>query len=1031
MKHIFWCLLLLVFRAAAQPVATLTPAQPASLADSLTITFDATRGDGGLATFAGDVYVHTGVITPASTSLTDWQHVQGPWGAVVPRLRMRPLGQRRYQLRIRPDTFYGLAPGEQVQYLAFVFRSGDGSASGRNANGSDVLLPLYAGTTRQYASHQWAGGLLTVTADDGARLTVQPYAPAVVRVGFYPSGTAAVPTPSFAVVAPPAAPAGTVADTPARLTLAAPGLRVVIDKNPLHVTYLRGTDTLLSEAPGYFEVGGTRGVRFGLRPGEALYGTGSRAVPVDRRGQRVELYNQAHYGYQNGQTNLNISIPLVLSGRGYGLFFDDHHAGYLDLGQADPAVLEFGTPHTALGYFVLADSTLPALLRTYTSLTGRQPLPPRWALGYIQSKYGYQTENEARTIVGRLRGDNFPLSALVLDLYWFGGMNRMGDLDWDRTRFPRPERMLRDFDSVGVKTVLITEPYITQQSRNYQAAAAGNFLTRTTTGAPYVLGSFWAGSAGLLDFTNPATRTWAWPFYRARAQEGVAGWWSDLGEPETHPDAMRHTGGPAREVHNVFNQQWLDLLHTKYAQEFPAQRLFNLSRSGYAGMQRFGATPWSGDVQRSWSGLQAQVPIMLGMGLSGVGYMHSDAGGFTGGGQNNELYTRWLQLAAFSPLMRAHGEGVPTEPVNYPDPYRSIVRDYTHLRHRLLPTTYTLAWENSLTGAPLARPVGFGNAGSASAANDMYLWGNDLLVAPVLSPGQTQRSIALPAGGPWIDFWTNREYVGGSVATVPAPLSRLPLLVRAGSFVAQQPYRPSTAQGVLDTLQISYYPVLGGANSPLRVYDDDGHTPDAYGRGQYRLLHLEDVPTGAADMTLVATATGPGYPAEPARREMDYAIQRIGQAPWLVTYQGNSLPLAATEAAYAAQDSAAWYDAGAQVLRVHFGWRHQPATVRVFGLVLAAARPQPAAPAISLNAPYPNPFRDQTTLSYEVARPGSYVLRVLALTGQEVARLPVVATAAGASSVVWQGTDSQGRSLPAGVYILELNGQHQRVVKAE
>jgi oligosaccharide 4-alpha-D-glucosyltransferase len=870
--------LLAVGRAGAQAVATISPAQPASLSDSLTVTFDATRGDGGLATWPGDVYVHSGVITPASTDLTDWQHVQGTWGLAEPRLRMRPLGNHRYMFRFRPDTFYGLAAGERVYYLAFVFRNADGTASGRNANGSDVLLPLYSATTRSYLSHQWTGGILSVTTSDGATLTVQPYAPAVLRVAFYPSGVAAVPTPSFAVNAAAAGGAATVADTPARLTLAAGGITLDVRKNPLRLLYRRGADTLLVETPGYFETGPVRGVRFGLKPGEALYGTGSRALPTNRRGQRVELYNQAHYGYQNGEANLNISIPLVLSGRGYGLLFDDHRPGYLDLGLTDDAALEFGTENNRLTYFVLADSTLPALLSTYTSLTGRQPLPPRWALGYIQSKYGYQTEVEARSIVQSLRRQNFPLSGLVLDLYWFGSANRMGDLNWDRTRFPTPGRMMHDFDSVGVKTVLITEPYLTLQSSNYGAARAGGFLARTIAGAPYVLGSFWAGPAALLDMSDPAARAWLWPFYRARTLEGVGGWWSDLGEPEDHPDLMRHAGGTAREVHNVFSQHWAQLLHDQYRQEFPTQRLFNLSRSGFAGMQRLSAIPWSGDVQRTWSGLQAQVPIMLGMGLSGVGYMHSDAGGFTGGPQNNELYTRWLQFAAFTPIMRAHGEGVPTEPVFYPEPYRSIVRDYAHLRHRLLPTTYTLAWENSVTGTPLARPVNWEHT-SSSSSNDTYLWGSNLLVAPVLSPGQTQRTVSLPNSGPWIDYWTRQVYPGGSTVTVAAPLSRLPLFVRGEGFVALQPYRSSTAQGVLDTLQLSYYPIYGGNSNPYFVYDDDGRTPNAYANGQYQLLRFQDYPTGAADMTIVATASGNGYPGAPRQREIEYNIQRVSMAP--------------------------------------------------------------------------------------------------------------------------------------------------------
>ena len=1015
--HLFLLLLLPLF-GRAQAVATLSPARPARLTDSLTVTFDATRGDQGLADWAGDVYAYTGVLTPASTSLTDWQHVQSGWSEAPARLRMQALGQHRYRLTFKPIDFYQLAAGEQVLQFAFVFKNADGSHSGRNAGGADVLLPLYAASSRAYAYHRWQGGQLTVVGTDSSRLTVQPWAGGVARVAVYPAGVAAVPTPSLAVSAAPTATGATLAVSATRLTIAGPGLSVEIDKNPLRLRYLRGPqDTVLAEAPGYVEVSGLRAVRFALNATEALYGTGSRAVPTNRRGQRVALYNQAHYGYQNGETNLNISIPLVLGGRGFGVLLDEVQPGYIDLGQSDNTALEIGTEANQLTYFVFAQKTLPALLAAYTDLTGHQPLPPRWALGYLQSKYGYQTEAEARSIVQRLREAGFPLSGLVLDLYWFGDKQLMGNLDWDRSRFANAEGMMTDFNALGVKTILIAEPYVTQQSRNYASLAASGLLARTSAGAPYVLGGFWAGSAGLLDVTNPAARAWLWPWYKARAQQGVGGWWSDLGEPETHPDDMVHAGGTARQVHNGFANQWATVLQNGYAQDFPQQRLFNLGRAGFAGMQRLGITPWSGDVQRSWSGLQAQLPIMLGMGLSGEGYMHSDAGGFTGGGQDNELYTRWLQFAAFSPIMRAHGTST-TAPTDYPQPYQGIVRDYARLRQRLLPYTYTLAWENSQTGAPLARPTNY-----LAASDDSYLWGSDLLVAPVLNAGQTQRTVALPAGGEWVDYWTGSRYAGGSLATVAAPLARLPLLVRAGALLPTQPYRPSAALGVLDSLQITYYPAATASTG--QVYDDDGRTPHAYALGQYQLLQFAASPTSATDYALTATASGAGYAGGPARRVLEFVVPGVA-APGSVQLQGQPLPLSATPAAYAAADSGAYYDAATRRLQVRLRWRHQPVQVQVRGLALAAT-PAAALPAVALNAPYPNPFAGSTTLSCELARPGRYALRLYDLSGRLLREWPLEAAAPGTQAVQWAGDDALGRPLPTGVYVLELNGQHQRV----
>ena len=503
-----------------------------------------------------------------------------------------------------------------------------------------------------------------------------------------------------------------------------PDMVVVIQKAPLRVSILHGTDTLVAEATSPYrraaalptaatqpEPGGV-GVRFRLAPGERLYGTGSRALPLDRRGYRLELYNQAHYASRNGEPNLNITLPTVLSSRGYMLFFDNHAPGYLDLGKTDPNVLEYGGEGlNALSYFVITGRDQAEILDRYTALTGRQPLPPRWALGLIQSRFGYKSDTELQQVASRMRRENFPLDALVLDLYWFGGTKKQGDFAWEPTGFPDPAGMMGRLKQQGVKTILISEPYVMRTSRNDSLVRTQQLVGTDTTGRPFTVDSFWAGPASIIDVFKPKARNWLWTNYRRLHNQGVAGWWSDLGEPENHPAAMQHAGGPARAVHNAYGQVWASVLRDNYAREFPDERVFNLARSGWAGLQRNGVFPWSGDINRSWSGFQAQVPVMLGMGQGGVGYMHSDAGGFCAGDIDPELYTRWLQMASLCPILRPHGEGVPPEPYFYPDPYKSAVRNAVHLRYALLPYLYTLAWQNTTTGAPLVRAMDYESPG--------------------------------------------------------------------------------------------------------------------------------------------------------------------------------------------------------------------------------------------------------------------------------------------------------------------------------
>ncbi|MBC8084356.1 MAG: hypothetical protein H7Z21_14225, partial [Hymenobacter sp.] len=670
-------------------------------------------------------------------------------------------------------------------------------------------------------SHRYQAGILSIRSTEGGTLRVRPWAEGVVRVEYFPAGTPVRDTPSISVVQQAGFPELEKTGRPRegadalewRLFPLPNSLTIVIRKNPLRVSYRRGGQTVAAEAGGVFQrltteasgPGGT-GVSFRLAPGEYLYGTGSRALPLDRRGHRLALYNEAHYGYQNGEPTLNVSLPTVLSSRGYMLFFDHRAAGYLDLGATEKDVLEYGNEDELnLGYFLLTGTSYAEILSRYTALTGRQPLPPRWGLGLIQSRFGYRSDRELEQVAARMRRADFPLDALVLDLYWFGGTTRQGDLDWDYAKFRHPVPTMRRLDSAGVKTILISEPYVMRTSRNDAEVRARGLVGTHPDGSAYTVASFWAGPATILDMDKPATREWLWSYYRRRKAEGAGGWWSDLGEPENHPNDMRHVAGGTRAVHNGLGQAWAGILQEKYSQEFPEERLFNLSRSGWAGMQRNSVFPWSGDINRSWSGFQAQVPIMLGMGQGGVGYMHSDAGGFCVGAVDSELYTRWLQMASLGPILRPHGEGVPPEPYWYPEPYQSIVRRYTHLRYELLPYLYSLAWENNQTGAPLARPMNFGTtylqpesvefatlsveekaAGFASEApdwswstaasgswdrehltqrqqlafaaqntpalanvNDQFLLGPNLLVAPVLQPGQRRRNVVLPAGS-WV-----------------------------------------------------------------------------------------------------------------------------------------------------------------------------------------------------------------------------------------------------------------------------------------
>jgi len=757
---------------------------------------------------------------------------------------------------------------------------------------------------------------------------------------------------------------------------------------------------------------------------EQLGGTGSRAIPINRNGYRLQNYDQAHYGYGNGEENLNISIPLVTSSKGYALFFDNPAAGFFDLGNTTTDVLDFSSESGQMVYYFIRGDSYDSQLKNYTILTGHQPLPPLWSLGYFQSRFGYENEAHARTMVHDMQAGGFPMDVIVLDLYWFGDPSTMGNLEWDYGRWPDPVNMISDFKADGVKTILITEPYFTLNSVHYNFISQNHWFGNTPEGKTYVLDNFWAGPASLMDFTKPETLNWMWSYYKARKEEGVAGWWSDLGEPEMHPDDMVQKLGTARQVHNLMSLFWAQSLYNHYKTDYPNERVFNLIRSGYAGMQRYATFPWSGDVQKTWGGLQAQIPIVLGMGMSGVGYMGSDTGGFVGD-LNEELYTRWMQYAVFSPLMRAHGVNVITEPVYFPEPYRSIVKNFITLRYQMLPYNYSLAWKNTTTGRPLALPMDYFQPENPflNNINDQYFWGENLLVAPIMEEGQTSRTVILPQGK-WINFTNNKTYSGERIINVNASLEEIPVFVKAGSFIPLAIPKSSTDYFTSDTLMVWYYPDMSRPNSSFTVYLDDGHSADAWQQGEYALIHLAGQVYND-QLLMDIDQEGNGFPGEPYDREMLFEIKRVNNKPDAVLLNNEGIPLVDNVFDYYNTGRAAYFDQEKHILMVHFQWTGNAAQLEISGTgVGIEEQPLQPQPSFVMHAPYPNPFSTAVNIKLDVVKPGNYFLSVLDVFSKPIFHQKLYIFNKGRTVLQWNGRNSNGIQMPSGTYILTIQNEN-------
>jgi len=796
-----------------------------------------------------------------------------------------------------------------------------------------LALVLLSVTTQAqdlvYSNHELSGQTLTVEAGD-IRVRLTAHTNNAIEVVYDRAGIQT--HASYAIAGEPEPVNATVDDSEDTLVFSAPGIRAVVRKAPLTIAFYRGSELLVEEGSGFFAYESILGFRFRLSAGERLIGGGQRVVGMDRRGKRLPLYNRPAYGYTTESEQMYFGIPAVLSTRKYLLLFDNVARGVMDIGYSEPDVLQFEAVAGRSAYVVVAGDTYPEVIGNYVAVTGRQPLPPRWAFGNFVSRFGYRSQSQVLDTVERHIDDGFPVDAVVLDLYWFGPdiQGHMGRLDWDRAAFPDPVGMMAELEDRGVKTVLITEPFILSSSSRWAEAVAAGVLARNPAGDPRTF-DFYFGNTGLIDVFDVRAQSWFWDILRGLMEQGVDGWWGDLGEPEVHPIDTIHINGAADEVHNAFGHTWAAGLFRHHERDYPDRRPFIMMRSGFAGSQRYGMIPWTGDVSRSWGGLQSQVELALQMGLLGLGYIHSDLGGFADGERfDRELYVRWLQYGAFQPVFRPHAqEHIPSEPVFHDRRTRDIVREYVRLRYRLLPYTYTLAWENSATGMPLMRPLMFEDEADTGLVDnaDSYLWGNAFLVTPVVQPGRKWQDVMLPRGV-WFDFWTDERIDGGRTVRVRTPLERIPVLVRAGAFVPMIDDIATTRDYRSTNLTLHFYDDESIADSESVMYEDDGAMHRAFEKGLYEVLNFS---ARRADGKRVISLSrqGRGYAGMPDRRRIELVVHNRNTAPALVRVGGRPIPVEAQGRDDQATGDHARHDARGRRLVLMFDWDHQPVNVEL------------------------------------------------------------------------------------------------------
>jgi alpha-glucosidase len=578
-----------------------------------------------------------------------------------------------------------------------------------------------------------------------------------------------------------------------------------------------------------------------LPVGEHIYGLGDKTGSFDRRGESFVDWNTDAYGFQRDTDPIYKTIPFYVASGGaggaYGLFLDNSWRSWFDFGHREEGAIRIGADGGPIDYYVIAGPAVRDVVRRYTDLTGKAPLPPRWALGYQQSRYSYMTADEVRQIAATLRKDRIPSDVIWLDIDY---QDRNRPFTVNKQAFPDLGKLAGDLGGDGFKLVAITDLHVAyapnQGYAPYDTGAAADAFVHNPDGSTYV-GKVWPGPSVFPDFTRARVRAWWGSQYKQFIADGIAGFWNDMNEPsvfdvpsKTMPlDTVHRIEGDGfaprtathAEIHNVYGMENSRATNDGELALRPNVRPFVMTRASYAGGQRYAVT-WTGDNSSTWDHLKLAVQQMLSLGLSGFAWSGADIPGFTGGA-SPELATKWFEIAAFTPVMRGHSaKDTPrAEPwVDGPEQL-AIRRRFIEERYRLLPYLYAVAEESARTGDPVMRPTFYDYPQMQSASCDQsmaFTVGSDLLVAANPKPESPYAyDICLPGKG-WYNYWTGVPLAGDRTGEAPK-LDALPVFVRAGAIIAKQPLVQGTSETPAGPLELHVYP---GDDCRGEIYLDDG-----------------------------------------------------------------------------------------------------------------------------------------------------------------------------------------------------------------
>lgn len=582
-----------------------------------------------------------------------------------------------------------------------------------------------------------------------------------------------------------------------------------------------------------------------LAKDEQFYGLGDKTGFLNKRGYEYDNWNTDNPEPQvESFKALYKSVPFLIgvkNGYPYGLFYDNTYKSHFDLGKESDNYYFYEAKKGGLNYYIIAGKTLKEIVTNYTYLTGRVPLPQKWMLGYQQSRWSYSvSEEEVRKIAESLRKNDLPCDVLHLDIDYMDGYRVF---TWRKDTYQDPKKFIHELGKMGFRVMPIIDPGVKVDPDYwvYQEGVKNGYFAKSPDGTIYV-NEVWPGDAVYPDFGRKEVRDWWSKNVKFLVDLGTCGVWNDMNEPASFkgplPDDIiffdENKKVTHAKMHNVYGHNMSKATYHGLKKS-TNQRPYIITRAAYAGTQKY-STVWTGDNQSLWVHLQMMIPQLCNLGMSGFAFAGTDIGGF-GADCTAELLSRWIEAGIFSPLLRNHS-AIGTraqEPWAFNQETLDIYRKYLKLRYHLISYLYDRFYHESKTGLPVMRPLvlNYPDDKHVQNMNDEYMIGNDLLVAPIVMEGQTERQVYLPKGN-WLDFWTGSEYAGEKTILVKAGIADLPLFIKKNTIL---PWDESASHVDLNKHNLMTFRLFGDHSSYIH-YQDDGCSFN-YEDGKFNLYEVK------------------------------------------------------------------------------------------------------------------------------------------------------------------------------------------------